>query len=217
MHPIYLLENPFIPAHVTYTWALCIALIVLAFVATRKLSVYPGRLQNVTEVIIGGFDNLLNEIMGPHGRKFFPLIATLGLFIFFSNFMGAFAGMKSPTSDINTTVALALVVFFSTHVVGIATHGFKYIKQFLGPVWWLAPLMLPIEIVSHLSRPLSLSFRLFGNIKGGDLVLIILLILVPLIVPMPIMALKLFVYIVQTFVFVLLSMMYIASAMEEAH
>jgi F-type H+-transporting ATPase subunit a len=131
--------------------------------------------------------------------------------------MGAFAGMKSPTSDINTTVALALVVFFSTHVVGIKTHGFQYIKQFLGPVWWLAPLMLPIEIVSHLSRPLSLAFRLFGNIKGGDLVLIILLVLVPLIVPMPIMALKLFVYIVQTFVFVLLSMMYIAGAMEEAH
>ncbi|MFO7570677.1 MAG: F0F1 ATP synthase subunit A [Smithellaceae bacterium] len=217
MHPIYFLENPFIPAHVTYTLFLCILLIAVSFLATRKLSIYPGRLQNVIEVIIGGFDALLNEIMGHHARKFFPLVATLGLFIFFSNLMGAFPGFKSPTSDINTTVALALIVFLSTHVVGIMTHGFKYIKQFLGPVWWLAPLMLPIEIVSHLSRPLSLSFRLFGNIKGGDLVLIILLILVPLVVPMPIMALKLFVYLVQTLVFVLLSMMYIASAMEDAH
>ena len=217
MHPIYFLENPYIPAHVAYTLLLAAILIVLAFLAARGLQVYPGRLQNFMEVIIGGFDSLLNEVMGPKGRKYFPLVATLGLFIFLSNFMGAFPGFKSPTADINTTAALALVVFFSTHVVGVKTHGFKYLKQFMGPVWWLSWLMLPIEIVSHISRPLSLSFRLFGNMKGGDLVLIILLILVPMLVPLPIMALKLFVYLVQTLVFVLLAMMYIAGAEEEAH
>lgn len=217
MHPIYFLENHYIPAHVAYTLLLAVVLIVLAFLASRSLQVYPGRLQNFMEVVIGGFDALLNEIMGPKGRKYFPLVATLGLFIFLSNLMGAFPGFKSPTSDINTTAALALVVFFSTHVVGVKTHGLKYLKQFMGPVGWLAPLMIPIEIVSHLSRPLSLSFRLFGNIKGGDLVLIILLILVPMLVPLPIMALKLFVYLVQTLVFVLLAMMYIAGAEEEAH
>jgi len=217
MHPIYFLENPYIPAHVTYTLLLAAILIVLAFLSARGLQVYPGRLQNFMEVIIGGFDSLLNEVMGEKGRKYFPLVATLGLFIFLSNLMGAFPGFKSPTSDINTTAALALVVFFSTHVVGVKTHGIKYLKQFVGPVWPLAPLMIPIEIVSHISRPLSLSFRLFGNIKGGDLVLIILLILVPMLVPLPIMALKLFVYLVQTLVFVLLAMMYIAGAEEEAH
>ena len=174
-------------------------------------------MQNVLEVIISGFDSLLNEVMGHNGRRYLPLITTLGIFIFLSNFMGAIPGFSSPTSNINTTAALALVVFFSTHAVGIKTHGLKYIKQFLGPVWWLTPLMLPIEIISHLSRPLSMSFRLFGNMKGGDLVLLVLLILVPLIVPLPIVALKLFVYIVQTLVFVLLAMMYISSAVEEAH
>ncbi len=217
MHSIYFLENPYIPTHVTYAIFLVLVFAVVSFLATRKLSVYPGPLQNIMEVIIGGFDNILNEIMGHNGRKFFPLITTLGLFIFLSNLMGAIPGFKSPTSDINTPAALALVVFVLTHIFGVKTHGFKYIKQFMGPVWWLTPLMLPIEIVSHLSRPLSLTFRLFGNIKGGDLVLLILLILVPLIVPLPLMALKLFVYLVQTLVFVLLAMMYISSAMEEAH
>lgn len=217
MHPLYFLENPYIPNHVAYAWLLIALLTALAFLTTRQLQIYPGRLQNVLEFIISGFDSLLNEVMGHNGRRYFPLIATLGIFIFLSNFIGVIPGFSSPTSNINTTAALALVVFFSTHAVGIKTHGLKYIKQFLGPVWWLTPLMLPIEIISHLSRPLSMSFRLFGNMKGGDLVLLVLLILVPLIVPLPMIVLKLLVYVVQTLVFVLLAMMYISSAAEEAH
>ncbi|PKN68882.1 MAG: ATP synthase F0 subunit A [Deltaproteobacteria bacterium HGW-Deltaproteobacteria-12] len=217
MHPIYFLENPYIAKHVSYFLFLAIILIALAFLATRRLQIYPGRLQNFIETIIVAMHALLSNTMGEHGRKFFPLIATLGIVILLSNFMGAIPGFSSPTSDINTTAAMAIVVFLSTHVVGIKTHGFKYIKQFLGPVWWLTPLMLPIEIISHLSRPLSLSFRLFGNLKGGDLVLIVLLLLVPLLVPIPLMALKMGIYLVQTLVFMLLAMMYIAGAMEEGH
>ncbi|MFZ2417856.1 MAG: F0F1 ATP synthase subunit A, partial [Smithellaceae bacterium] len=154
---------------------------------------------------------------GEHGKKFFPLIATLGLFILTANLIGIIPGFESPTANINTNLAMALVVFFSTHVVGVITHGFKYVKQFLGPVWWLSPLMLPIELVSHLSRPLSLTFRLFGNIAGEDIVLLVVLLLVPLLVPLPIMFLMIFTSIVQALVFVLLSMMYIGGAMEEAH
>ena len=97
------------------------------------------------------------------------------------------------------------------------THGFKYLKQFLGPVWWLIPLMLPIEVISHLSRPLSLTFRLFGNIAGEDIVLLVVLLLVPLLVPLPIMFLMIFTSVVQTLVFMLLAMMYISGAMEEGH
>jgi len=170
----------------------------LSLLATRRLAVYPGSAQNVTEVIIGGFDSLLDEIMGHNGRKFFPLIATLGLFIL-------------------TYLAMALVVFFSTHVVGVKEHGLKYFKQFMGPVWWLTPLMLPIEIISHISRPLSLTFRLFGNIKGEDIVLLVVLFLVPYFVPLPVFALMIFTSLVQTLVFMLLAMMYIAGAMEEGH
>jgi F-type H+-transporting ATPase subunit a len=169
------------------------------------------------EVIIGGIDSLLNEIMGHNGRQFFPLIATLGLFILTSNLIGIIPGFESPTSNINTNAAMAIVVFLSTHVVGVKNHGLKYFKQFMGPVWWLTPLMLPIELISHVSRPLSLTFRLFGNIKGEDIVLLVVLFLVPYFVPLPVFILMIFTSLVQTLVFMLLAMMYIAGAMEEGH
>ena len=199
------------------TWFVVFLLAILSFLATRNLQVYPGRLQNIMEVIIDGLHALLIDTMGEHGKKFFPLIATLGLFILTANLIGIIPGFESPTANINTNLAMALVVFFSTHVVGVITHGFKYVKQFLGPVWWLIPLMLPIELISHLSRPLSLTFRLFGNIAGEDIVLLVVLLLVPLLVPLPIMFLMIFTSAVQTLVFMLLAMMYIGGAMEEAH
>lgn len=189
----------------------------ISVLATRRMAVYPGKTQNVMEVILGGFDGLLNEIMGHNGRKFFPLIATLGLFILASNLIGIIPGFESPTSNINTNAAMAIVVFLSTHVVGIKEHGLKYFKQFCGPVWWLIPLMLPIEIISHISRPLSLTFRLFGNIKGEDIVALVVLFLVPWFVPLPVFILMIFTSLVQTLVFMLLAMMYIAGAMEEGH
>ena len=217
MHPLLFLENAYFPPHVTYAWFLAIALSVLSFLAARRLSIYPGRFQNVMEVIIGGFDALLNEIMGHNGRRFFPLIATLGIFILTANLLGIIPGFESPTSSINTTAALAIVVFLSTHVVGVRTHGVKYFKQFMGPVWWLTPLMVPIEIISHFSRPLSLTFRLFGNIKGEDIVLLVVLFLVPTLVPLPVFILMIFTSLIQTVVFMLLAMMYISGAVEEGH
>jgi F-type H+-transporting ATPase subunit a len=217
MHPLLFLENHYFPPHVTYAWFLVIALSALSFIASRRLSIYPGKLQNVMEVIIGGFDALLNEIMGHNGRKFFPLIATLGIFILTANLLGIIPGFESPTSSINTTAAMAIVVFFSTHVVGVRTHGVKYFKQFMGPVWWLTPLMIPIEVISHFSRPLSLTFRLFGNIKGEDIVLLVVLFLVPTLVPLPVFVLMIFTSLIQTVVFMLLAMMYISGAMEEGH
>jgi F-type H+-transporting ATPase subunit a len=157
--------------------------------------------------------------MGEKGRVFFPILATLGLFIFLSNALGLIPGFYSPTASINTTLACALIVFVMTHIIGIKTHGFKYIKQFLGPIWWLAPLMFPIEIISHLSRVLSLTLRLFGNIFGEDLVLGILLLLAgKFLAPAVVMMfLALFTSFIQAFVFVLLSMIYFSTALEEAH
>ena len=217
MHPLLFLENHYVPAHVAYTWFIVALLAILSLLATRRLQVYPGRMQNVMEVIIGGFDALIVDTMGDKGRKFFPLIATLGLFILTANLIGIIPGFESPTANINTTAAMALVVFLSTHAVGVSIHGLKYFKQFLGPVWWLIPLMLPIEIISHLSRPLSLTFRLFGNIAGEDIVLAVVLLLVPLLVPLPVFILMIFTSIVQTLVFMLLAMMYIAGALEAGH
>ena len=217
MQPLLFLENHYIPEQVTYTLFVFVILVLLSVLATRRLAVYPGQTQNVMEVIIGGFDGLLNEIMGDNGRKFFPLVATIGLFILFSNLLGIIPGFESPTSNINTNAAMAIVVFLSTHFVGVKEHGLKYFKQFLGPVWWLIPLMLPNEVISHISRPLSLTFRLFGNIKGEDIVLLVVLFLVPWFVPLPVFILMIFTSLVQTLVFMLLTMMYIAGAMEEGH
>jgi F-type H+-transporting ATPase subunit a len=204
--------------HVTYTWLIMVLLIIFSLLAVRSVKMIPEGGQNFFEVVISGIENFQVEVMGEHGRSMFPLIATLGLFIFFSNVMGLIPGFFSPTASINTTLACALIVFCTTHIVGIKFHGFKYIKHFLGPIWWMAPLMLPIEIIGHLSRVLSLTLRLFGNIMGEDLVLGILLLLAgKFLAPLPMMFLAVFTSFVQAFIFALLSMMYIAGSMEESH
>ncbi len=217
MHAFLFLHNKYLPDHVTYTILVMAILALLGFLATRRMDIYPNRVQNVMEVFVNAFHNLLVDTMGEHGKRFFPLIATIGFFILFSNLIGLIPGFDSPTASLNTTVAMALVVFFLTHIVGVQVQGLKYFKQFLGPVWWLIPLMMPIEIISHLSRPLSLSVRLFGNIQGGHIVVAVIFVLVPLLVPLPILILKILISVIQTLVFMLLSMMYIAGAMEEHH
>src|SRR5512136_19043 len=217
MHSFLFLENKYIPEHVAYTLLVMAILIVLGWLATKSMEIYPNKVQNVMEVIVSAFKTLLVDTMGQHGMKFFPLIATIGFFVLFSNLIGLVPGFDSPTGSLNTTVAMALVVFFLTHIVGVQMQGMKYFKQFLGPVWWLTPLMMPIEIISHLSRPLSLSVRLMGNMSGGHIVLAVIFILVPLLVPLPILILKILISVIQTLVFMLLSMMYIAGAMEEHH
>ncbi len=217
MHPLLLLENHYIPAHVAYSWFVMALLSLLAFLATRRMDLYPGRLQNFMEVVIGGIDAFLTDTMGHEGRKFFPLIATLCLYILASNLIGIFPGFESPTANLNTTASMAITVFFMTHIIGVRVHGIKYLKQFMGPIWWLTPLMLPIELIGHLARPLSLTMRLFGNIKGEDIVLAVVLMLVPALVPLPVFVLMIFTSFIQTIVFMLLTMMYIAGATAEAH
>jgi F-type H+-transporting ATPase subunit a len=219
MHSLSFLNLAFpgIPTHVTYTWLVMAFLIIIAFLATRRLSITPGPVQNVMEVIIDAFHNLLMDTMGHEGKRFFPLIATLGLFILVSNLLGLVPGFESPTANLNTNLSMALVVFCLTHIVGVKVQGWKYFKQFVGPNPWLAPLMIPIELVGHIARPVSLTFRLFGNIEGGHIVLAVIILLVPLLVPLPILVLKLLICFIQTLVFMLLSMMYIAGAMEEHH
>lgn len=221
MEPFLFFENHWLKEHhlvvVTYTWFIMATLALFSFLATRRVSILPGKFQNVMEVVVEGIDTFLTDTMGPEGRKFFPLIATLGIYILTSNLLGLIPGFESPTANLNTTVSMAVVVFAMTHIVGIRVHGIKYVKQFMGPVWWLTPLMMPIEIISHLSRPLSLSVRLFGNIMGEDIVLAVVLLLVPLLVPLPVFVLMIFTSCIQTVVFMLLTMMYIAGAMEEAH
>jgi F-type H+-transporting ATPase subunit a len=203
---------------VIYSWFVMILLIVLGFLAVRKIDMIPSKAQNVFEIIISGMEEFMVDITGEEGRKFFPLIATVFLYIATSNLLGLIPGFYPPTASINTTASCALTVVVFTHVIGVKYHGTKYIKHFLGPVWWLSPLILLIELIGHLARILSLSIRLFGNITGHELVLGILFLLAgAAFAPLPIMALGIFVALLQAFVFFLLSIIYFAGAMEEAH
>jgi len=205
-------------SHVNYTWLTMLILILSALFFARKVKIVPGGGQNFFEVLISGLENFMVEITGPEGRFFFPFIATVFLFVLVSNMIGLIPGMFSPTANLNTTLALALCTFIYTHVIGIKFHGVKYIKHFCGPVWWLIPLMFPIELIGHLARIMSLSVRLFGNIFGKEMVLAILFSLAGLyFAPLPIMFLGILVCFIQALVFMLLATMYFVGAMEHAH
>lgn len=204
--------------HVIYSWFVILLLIFFAVLATRKIEMIPTKAQNFFEILISGMEEFMVDITGEEGRWFFPIIATIFIYIATCNLLGLVPGFYPPTASINTTAACAIPVFLFTHFIGIKYHGIRYIKHFLGPVWWLIPIILPIELIGHLARILSLSFRLFGNITGHELVLAILFMLAgAFFAPLPIMAMGIFVALVQAFVFFLLSIMYFAGAMEEAH
>ena len=205
IHPILFLQffrELLAPLHISqagidaiaYTWLIIALLALLSIMATKALKAVPGGLQNFMEVIIGGIENMIVETMGEHGRPFFP-----------------------PTANINTTAACAVVVFVMTHVVGIKEHGFKYIKHFMGPILWLAPMMFFIEVIGHFSRVISLTLRLFGNMNGHELVLMIFFGLAPFLVPLPMMMMGVLVSFIQAFVFMLLAMIYIQGSLEHAH
>ncbi len=195
--------------------ALVTGLIVLVTVlATKRLTVVPRGMQNVVELYLGGVLSMGRDVVGEeYARKYLPLVATIGLFVFFSNIIGIIPGFESPTSNINVTLPLALAVFFYYNYEGIKKNGVvHYFAHFMGPVPALAPLMFPIEIVSHISRIISLSFRLFGNIKGDDLFLWVLLMLTPWIIPLVPFAMLSFMAVLQTFIFMILTYVYLAGA-----
>ncbi|BBO79322.1 ATP synthase subunit a [Desulfosarcina widdelii] len=204
--------------HVVYSWVLMAILIIAGALATKTISMVPGKAQNLFEVIVSGIEEFMVETVGEEGRWLFPLAATIFLYIFIGNLIGIIPGFFPPTANLNTTASCAIVVVVFTHVIGIKYHGAKYIKHFMGPVWWMAPLIFIIEIIGHLARILSLSFRLFGNMMGHEIVLAILFGLAgAFFAPLPIMALGIFVAFVQGFVFFLLSIIYFSGAMEHAH
>jgi F-type H+-transporting ATPase subunit a len=194
-----------------------VVLIAVSYLATRRLSIYPSKFQNLMEIVVGGLDTFITDLMGPAGRKFFALIATIFIFILIGNLLGKVPGFESPTANWNTTLAMALIVFIVYQSVGIWTHRFKYIKHFLGPVWWLSPLIFLIEVVSHFVRILSLSVRLFGNMTGGHIAVCVLFFLAPFLIPSAMTALELLVAVIQTMVFVILTLSYLMGAIEEAH
>jgi F-type H+-transporting ATPase subunit a len=235
---------PGVADHVTYAALVSIILLTMAYFATRNLSLVPRGTQNFVEVILEQFIQMIDDVMGHAGRAYLPLIATIGLFILVCNLMGLVPGLMAPTGNLNTNAAGALIVFGAYHYIGIKKQGLgHYLKHFMGPVPALAPLMIPIETISHLARPLSLTLRLFGNMFGGHILLAIIFFLMGLdgligwalsgslagafvggiggLITMIftigfLYPLKILVAFLQAFIFVMLTMLYIAGATEGA-
>jgi F-type H+-transporting ATPase subunit a len=241
--PIFSL--PGIPDHVTYTWLVMIILAAVAFVASRNLQLVPRGAQNFLEVVLEQFNQMIDDVMGHEGRRYLPLLATLGLFILTGNLMSLVPGLAGPTGNLNTTGACALVVFVAYHWIGVRKQGLvPYLKHFAGPVpLALKPLMFVIELISHLARPLSLTLRLFGNMVGGHILLAVIFLLmgldgligwalsgsvvgavvggiggaVTIVFTVGFLyPLKILVAFLQAFIFVMLTMLYISGATEEA-
>ena len=220
--PVNLLVNMGIPVFVAFSLVATLIIVVLAVLAKKSLNMVPRGVQNLVEVIMEFFLDLAESNIGHQGRHFFPFIATIGIYILVCNLLGLFPGGDAPTSNLNTNVALALPVFFATHIYGIKAHKLSYIKHFVGPIRSLPALplmilMFLIEVIGHIARPLTLSVRLFGNMVAKHKIILILLLLSPAVVPTAILGLGVLVSVIQAYVFVLLTTLYLAGAVEEAH
>jgi len=211
-----------IPPHLVMTMLIIAVVAIVSLIMRSRLSVEnPSRFQIVLEDLVMAVVGLLEEWIGPDGRRYLPLIATLGLFILLGNYAGLIPGLTAPTSNINVTVGLAITTWIYYHFQGFKKQGVvNYLKHFAVPPGapvWMAPLMLVIEVISHTSRLLSLSLRLFGNIFGEEMVILIIGSLVPFIFPLPFMFLGLITGGLQAFIFVLLSIIYLQAAVAVEH
>jgi F-type H+-transporting ATPase subunit a len=227
MHEVLLMDaliSPeVVPHNVTYGILASIILIVLALIIRGSLKLVPKGIQNFMEMMVEAMFKLVDENIGHHwGPQLFPFMCTIFIYILLCNLMGLLPGFTAPTANVNTNAAMAVPVFFVTHYYGIRAHGAKYINHFLGPIRSIValPLMIMmfiIEVIGHFSRPLTLTIRLFGNMIAKHILLLVLAILAPWIIPCSILALGLLVSVVQALVFTLLSICYLAGAVEEAH
>lgn len=208
-----------IPDYVAMQVLVAIVLVAVFLFLRSKLSLdRPGGLQHLFEEALLFMRGQAEEIAGHHAHRFVPMVMTLGLFILFSNLTGLIPTLGAPTANIEVTVGCAMVAFLYYHYEGARHQGaLKYIKHFGGPVWWLAPLMFPIEIISHMGRPLSLSVRLYANISAGHHISQIFFGLVPLGVPMIFLGLDTFVSFLQSYIFMLLTLVYLGGAVAEEH
>jgi len=211
-----------IPPYLVMCALIVLFLAVLSLLLRSRLSVeQPGKLQIVMEDLVAALLDMTRSTIGEKGPRFLPLVGTIGLFIFVANQMGKIPGLMSPTANINVTLGCALTVWVYYHLQGVKEQGlFVYLKHFAAPPGapiFIAPIMLPIEVISHLSRVMSLSIRLFGNIFGEELVVLILASIVPFLVPLPMILLGLITSTLQAFIFVMLTMIYLAGAVHTEH
>lgn len=209
---LYSHDHTFI--YMTHMLLAAAIVLLIAKMATSNMRLVPTGTQNVMEAYLSGVLAMGADVMGrTEARRYLPLVATIGLFVGIANVIGVIPGFEAPSAFLDFTLALALVVFTYYNFEGIRRNGLiTYFKHFMGPVWWLAWLMFPIEIVSHISRIISLSFRLFGNVKGDDMFLMVILMLAPWALPMIPFALLTFMAFLQAFIFMMLTYVYLGGA-----
>jgi len=211
--------------HMVHSYFVCLLLIVLAFIGTRKMEFIPKGFQNFWEFVLETLYNYTKDNV-PHGEDHgpnlvpwvYPLIVMFALYILFCNFLGLVPGFMSPTANLNVTLGLTLITIVYYHLLGLRFRGLAYFKTFLGPIPWLIPLMLPAEVFGHIGRIISLSVRLFGNIVSKEILLGILTMLAgKFFAPLPVMLLGVLVSFIQMLIFITLSLAYFAGAVEEHH
>ncbi len=204
-----------LPVPVTHTmlttWAIMLLLLVVAYVSTRRLEKVPGTLQNNMEIVLEGVDWLVETTMGEDKMWFAPYVMSLGMFLVLANMTGLI-GVRMPTADLNTTFALSLLTFFLSQYFSLRQKGIKgYVGRFFTPL----PFLFPLNIIGELANPVSLSFRLFGNMLGGLIIMGLVYSFVPVIIPvLPHIYFDFFVGLIQAFIFMMLTMTYIALAMD---
>jgi F-type H+-transporting ATPase subunit a len=203
-----------VPDHVIMALLVLVISCIVFPLASRRISRdNPGGLQQFLEMIVGGLKDLLRDIIGPHGDEYLHIIGGFAVFIFVANIFGIFFFLQPPTANVNTTFALSLTAFLYFNWQGIRKQGLlHYLKHFMGPLPLLAPLMFPIEMIGNFARILSLSMRLFGNIFGEHTATGIFMGMLPFVLPWPMMGLGIFGAFLQTFVFIMLTMVYISGA-----
>ena len=213
-HVVFSIGPLQITTTVVYTWIIMALTTVLFFLLGRGLKVRPTRFQNALEWLVEALDGLIASMIPKQHRILLPLVGTLAIFIATANLGGLIPGLKSPTSDLNTPLALAIVVFFSVHYYGIRAHGLiGHLRHYVEPVFF----MLPIEVAGELARTMSLTFRLFGNILGEEIVIAVLFLVLPAIVPIPMMLFSIFTSVIQAYVFVMLTVVYLGGAVQAQH
>ena len=235
-HPIFWVEIipgiDQLPGHTVQATLVIVVLVLFALLARRQLvaaeaagtAMVPDdrlTLRNMAELFVGGVASLTEGVLGKAGHRYVPLFGSFFIFILIANLMGLVPGFSPPTSNFNITLGLGVASFLTYNAIGIRAQGLvNYLKHFVGPIWWLGVLMVPLELIDNLVRPLSLSLRLFGNMMGDHLVLEIFTDLTKLVVPVLFYFLGAFVSLIQAFVFTLLSVIYVSLAVghaEEQH
>ncbi|MCS6998644.1 MAG: F0F1 ATP synthase subunit A [Aquificaceae bacterium] len=206
-----------------YYGLLAMAISLGAVALAGKPSIKPTKFQALWEGYVHFVRGMVLENIGQEGMRYVPLIASIGLFVFFSNLLGMVPGLEAPTANVNTNLAIALVVFLFYNIEGFRIHGPAYLKHFMGPNPYLAPVFFLIEVISHLARPITLTLRLFANMKGGALLLVVLVGLVvknPFVLAVSpifllfIIAIKFLAVFIQAYIFMILSVVYLAGAVS---